>query len=176
MKFKDWFDNKLTVGSFPIMNNQFFNKEKYDICINVSDEYYQSIDDIITEKGCKTFWFPMNETKKDIGLNSIYGALAILYSAEIENKRVYLHCHSGVNRSQLVRCCFHYMRAGSHLENRRSEKHFNQMFSSSSRGYLPPMAEFEKFLKELGGQLENVKGRPMGGTLDYCKKEHLNNF
>jgi hypothetical protein len=27
MKFKEWFDNKLTVDSYPIMNNQFFNKD-----------------------------------------------------------------------------------------------------------------------------------------------------
>jgi hypothetical protein len=36
----------------------------------------------------------MNECVGDIGLNSIYGALQILYIAEKENATVLLHCHA----------------------------------------------------------------------------------
>ena len=30
MKFREWFENKLTVGSYPYMNNQFFKAGDYE--------------------------------------------------------------------------------------------------------------------------------------------------
>jgi hypothetical protein len=173
MKFKDWFERKLTVGSFPFMNNEHINAFDYDYVINVSDEFHPEHHIPLIVAGCKTFWFPMNECRRDIGLNSIYGALCILWLAEKENKHVYLHCHAGVNRSQCVKAAYYYMRTGEQFVSERIS-HINMMVASCNRGYLPPKAEMEKFLTMLGKQLE--AGNMMGGLLDECKIETINNF
>ena len=168
MNFKNWFENNLVVGSYPYMNNYTFNADNYDICINVSDEYYFIYDKKILDSGCVTYWFPMNECKNDNGINSIYGAMVILYNAEKENKKVYLHCHAGIHRSQLIKCCYYFLKTGEQLDNHWSS-FINQLIADCSRGYLPPKLETESFLTNLGLQLKSFDGKPMGGTLDDCK-------
>jgi len=175
MKFKEWFDANLEIGSYPIMNNSLFEAEKYDYCINVSDEFYFTIDFLITQKGCKSFWFPLNECRKDNGVNSIYGAMVILYNAEINNKKVYLHCHAGIHRSHVVRCAYYFLRTGQQLDNNRTS-YINQLLGDCARGYLPPKAEFEAFLNYLGSKLPSVKEDLMGGLLDDCKIHTIKNF
>ena len=175
MKFKEWFENKLTVGAYPYMNNQWFKASDYDFCINVSDEFYFNYDKQIRDARCNTFWFPMNECRKDNGLNCIYGAMVILFNAEKEGKRVYLHCHAGIHRSQLVRCCYYFLRTGQQLDNNWSS-FINQLLADCERGYLPPKSETEDFLNYLGIQLKNFKGIPMGGILDDCKIHAVRNF
>jgi hypothetical protein len=175
MKFKEWFENKLTVGVYPYMNNQWFKAGDYDFCINVSDEFYFNYDKQIISSGCKTFWFPMNECRKDNGLNSIYGAMVILFNAEKEGKRVYLHCHAGIHRSQLVRCCYYFLRTGQQLDTNWSA-FINQLLADCARGYLPPKNETEDFLNYLGQELQNLKEGLMGGTLDNCKINTIRNF
>lgn len=171
MKFKDWYDRKLKVGAFPYVNNQNFNSDDYDVIINVSDEFYPS------HKINNNFWFPMNEAKKDIGLNSIYGAMVILHFAEKNNMRVYLHCHAGVNRSKVIQACYFYMRTGKQLEV-ETNGYINRLCAMCNRGYLPPKAETEKFLSLLGKYLNGnlQKNELMGGMLDLIKIETINNF
>jgi hypothetical protein len=175
MKFTEWFENRLIVGAYPYMNNIYFNAKEFDLSINVSDEFYDNFDKQIIENGCKSFWFPMNECKKDNGVNSIYGAMVILFNAEKEGKKVYLHCHAGIHRSQLVRCCYYFLRTGKQLDNNWSS-FVNQLLADCARGYLPPKNEMEDFLNNLGKRLESFNGRPMGGLLDTCKIETLRNF
>lgn len=86
----DWIEEKLKIGGFPIKVNFTFNPDEFDYIINVSDEFYVNI------HNSKTFWFPMNEVTNDMGINSLYGALYIMFIAEKENKSVYLHCHAGI--------------------------------------------------------------------------------
>jgi len=90
-KFKDWFNQNLEVGGFPYLQNARFDANKYHIIINVSDEWYRKIYDRLESPliPLSLFWFPMSEVKRDIGLNSIYGAMNILYSAEMNNQYVY---------------------------------------------------------------------------------------
>lgn len=175
MKFKEWFDKKLTIGSFPIMNNENFNSKDYDVIINVSDEYYLTIVGDLKHQNnlCDTHWFPMNEVKKDIGLNSIYGAMVVLYAAEQGGEKVYLHCHAGVNRSRSVQAAYYFMRTGEHLEV-NTNGYINRLVAICHRGYLPPKKEMEKFLNTLSHKLkDNLK---IGGVLDTCKIEAINNF
>lgn len=173
MKFTDWFKDKLTVGSFPFMNNEHINAIDYDYVINVSDEFYHQHHIPLTVAGCKTFWFPMNECRKDVGLNSIYGAICIMWLAEKENKRVYLHCHAGVNRSQSVKAAYYFVRTGEQLQEDQ-QGYMNRLLAMCGRGYLPPKAETEKFLTYLGKQL--TADNMMGGLLDECKIETIHNF
>lgn len=186
MKFKEWFDKNLVVGAFPIMNNPQFDPKEWDYCINVSDEHYFNIEEIINEKGCKTYWFPMNECRKDNGVNSIYGAMIILYYAEQNNKRVYLHCHAGIHRSQLVRCCYYFLRTGHQLDNNWSS-FINQLLADCTRGYLPPKSEMEDLLSHLGQKIKDLKFNldlsnkllivsDFGGLLDDCKIHAVRNF
>lgn len=175
-KFIDWFEQNLEVGAFPYLQNTLFNPSLYNIIINVSDEWYNSVHrDLKLIKELSIFWFPMNEVKRDIGLNSIYGAMNILYSAEMNNQRVYLHCHAGVNRSQIVRAAYYYMRTGEQLEEGRSG-FINMLCASCLRGYLPPKAEMEQFLTKLGEELKHKKDGLFGGKLDSLKLDTINNF
>ena len=180
MKFKDWFDNKLIVGAFPYLNNTFFEPSDYDYVINMSDEYYIEYQMSLISNNIKSFWFPMNECRKDIGLNSIYGAMVILYFAEKTNSRVYLHCHAGVNRSQTIKDCYCFMRTGSHNKTDISHTGYvTKLHANCFRGYLPPLAEIEKFLTELNNSLNDEsyqKEKIMGGLLDGIKIETIRNF
>lgn len=179
MNFKEWFEKKLTIGAFPILVNQnFINDYKY--VINVSDEYYPLIENAILYNHGKTFWFPMNERKRDIGLNSIFGAMIILSQAEKENASVYMHCHSGRNRSVLVKACYYYMRTGEQIHDpskdkngKEDGKYRNRLHRASTRGYIPPMTEMEEFLNNIKNNLAE-KGMN-DRILDDCKKT-INNF
>lgn len=175
MKFKEWAKNNLEVGAFPILQNTFFDAKKYDVVINVSDEYYPETVEQIKEvnPNIQMFWFPMNEAKKDVGLNSIYGALITMYHAEIQNRKVYLHCHAGVNRTRCVEAAYHFYRTGNQLE-RDNNGYINRLVAMCHRGYLPPKAEMEKFLSMVAKKTKvNAK---LGGVLDECKISTINNF
>jgi len=172
MKFTEWFEKKLIVGMFPITQNEHFEPSKYDVIINVSDEFYLEVERKLKGAGCDTYWFPMNECRRDIGLNSIYGAMVIIYEAEKQNKTVYLHCHAGANRSPSVWAAYHYMRTGKHIEKIRGG-YINMLVANCGRGYLPPKAEMETFLT---GIQKNLDEQMQGGILDMCKIENIKNF
>lgn len=164
--FKDWFDLKLHVGMFPIMQDENFQAADYRYIINVSDEFYINIELQLQACNCKTYWFPMNEMKKDAGLNSIYGAMTILRLAESQNASVYLHCHAGINRSQAVRSAYYYMRTGKHF-GKTISMHENRLLAMCSRCFLPSKGEMEVFLNSLGQELQS--GKSMAGVLDLLK-------
>lgn len=170
-KFKDWFENNLTVGAFPYRQNPKFEQSNYDIVINVSDEWYIDTEMQLRETFINTYWFPMNEAKKDIGINSIYGAMVILSHAEQRNLRVYLHCHAGVNRSRIVQAAYYFIRTNHQLEI-ETNNYINRLVAACSRGYLPPKAEMESFL----GKVASLTKRMSGGILDMSKIGTINNF
>lgn len=171
IKFKDWFANKLTVGAFPLHVNTLIEAGEYDIIINVSDEWYRSVEEFLISCNIRTYWFPMNERIKDMGLNSIYGALVILRHAEELNLRVYLHCHQGKNRSQIVKAAYYFVRTGLQLEEPRGG-FVNMLEAACSRGYLPPRAEMQKWLKEVGKGIVSMQG----GILEKSKINSIRNF
>ena len=144
--------------------------QKAEIIINVSDEYnFDAIKLLALQK--KEFWFPLNEAKRDIGLNSIYASMIVLYNAEMYNMNVYLHCHAGANRSPLVQACYYFMRTGSDFKTYDCG-FVNRMYANCSRGYLPPITELKSFLTLLGKYLTEKKQI----SLDVIKIETINNF
>ncbi len=112
-KFTEWFGKKLIAGRYPTPGEII--KSNFDTIINVSDEYI-----IANHRTCdnhvrKYFWFPMNENGGNIGLNSIFATLQILWLAEVNDERVLVHCHAGSNRSVTIVQLYYYMRTKKHF-------------------------------------------------------------
>lgn len=183
--FKKWFEEKLTVSSFPHKEHVDFSKfkglkivyaykteffSKYAIVINVSD--FSSLDyhDIITMDKALYYWFPLNEIKGDIGLNSIYAALNILYDAYKNNWSVLLHCFNGSNRSKLVAACFHFMITGEHI-HQGNPKYYNRIYSNSAKGKIPLLPDMEQFLRNCYKVFTEPYAEIKFGPLDFCKKD-----
>jgi len=177
MKFKNWFNKKLDIGSYPITQNAVYEDKQYDVCINMSDEWYPDIDAQIKSLTSNVYWFPMNEAKSDVGLNSLYGAMNILYNAYHKNQKVYLHCHAGINRSQATGDAFWFMMNGSHRET-NTNGFINRLVKMSGYGYLPPKLEVENYLINLKEILDSNLVSPlnMGGQLDTIKISNLNKW
>lgn len=206
MKFADWFKYRLKVGPFlkDTDLSWMLPSSRYKVVINVSCENYDfNMIDALSSQGILYFWFPMNEHKKDIGLNSIFGALKVIRDSELREYNVYLHCHAGVNRSPIVLQSYYYMRTGTHLyedrvidpaieemfvvsdrENQRNAhtvriNYPNRLYAACMRGYLPPLSEYEKFLEAYMIKLNESNAAPAkigyGGYLDTLKKS-INNF
>lgn len=163
MKFKDWFDKKLKVTRYPLPNEIIKSGAKY--VINVSCEYISSCQKVCIDNNIKYFWFPMDEVSGDIGLNSIFGALQILWIAEQEKASVLLHCHAGANRSPIVMEAYYFMRTKKHFVKEISEErklrlkklfnvtdnvvnNNNRLLNNIEAGHLPSKIKMETFLKE----------------------------
>lgn len=173
-KFKDWFANRLTIGAWPGRVNKAFELRKYRYIINVSDEFYHEDYKVFDLSGVRQFWFAMSEQKKDMGLNSIYSAMVVLWQAEQDCDTVYLHCHSGSNRSWTVAAAYYFMRTGQHLDRpTRSGDHENKLTANCSRGYLPPRAETEAFLRAIW---DDLKDGMKPGILTLGKINTVKNF
>lgn len=185
MKFEEWFNTKLIVSRFPLPDR--IRKSDYKYIINVSDEYINYCHDVAMECNIKYFWFPMNECVGHIGINSLYGALQILYEAEQEEAKVMLHCHAGANRSPTVADAYYFMRTKQHFEAKRNvemEDYFDKMLGpdikssdkpnlnslqrNMKNGFLPSAAHLEKFLI-LCERVFEKDSTYRGGCLDKCK-------
>jgi len=88
-----WLENNVVVGRFPLP--QEIKNSNYDVLINVSDENIIYCSETAFKNNKQYYWFPLSEGLRDIGINSIYGSLQILHLCEINNLKVYLHCHAG---------------------------------------------------------------------------------
>ena len=177
MKFKEWFETRLEVGPYPMINSEDkADYNSFDIVVNVSDEFYPDIDARLrSEFGCVTHWFPMNETGHDNGVNSIYGACWVLRLSESAGMSAYLHCHAGRHRSRVVQAAYHFMRSNSHFGGFAFEGYDTALHYDCANGYLPPLCEMEAFLGKVAkyagnAGLENTKRfRLSGGALDHSK-------
>ncbi len=187
MKFEQWFISKLKVDRFPLPGE--ITKSDYQYIINVSDEHIGYCMSAAAGKNIKYFWFPMSECSGDIGLNSIYGALQILFIAEQEGAKVLLHCHAGVNRSGTVRDAYYFLRTKKHRapkilfleveewllnsqENTDNLTHLNKknnrLIENIEQGNLPSIRKMEKFLINCDIQFQKEE-TSKGGCLDWSK-------
>lgn len=156
--FEYWFNKSLVVGGFPLPAE--IRKSDYDIIINVSDEYIVSCHNAAVQTGKMYFWFPVNEVT-EIGMESIFGAMQILYIAEKEGKKVYLHCHGGINRSRVIQGCYWLMQTGTPPTHPALAENIEQNF-------LPSLETLNLFLwncKKAFGLPDTLRG----GQLDACK-------
>lgn len=163
MKFQEWFDKKLKVSRYPMPDEIKKSGAKY--VINVSCEYISSCQKVCMDNGIKYFWFPMDEVSGDIGLNSLFGALQILWIAEQEKASVILHCHAGANRSPTVMEAYYFMRTKKHFireitieskerfekmfpDSKNLERQNNRLLNNIEAGHLPSKNKMETFLKK----------------------------
>lgn len=163
MKFQEWFDKKLKVSRYPLPDEIKKSGVKY--VINVSCEYISSCQKVCMDNNIKYFWFPMDEVSGDIGLNSIFGALQILWIAEQEKASVILHCHAGANRSPTVMEAYYFMRTKKHFireisteskelfeemfpDSKNLERQNNRLLNNIEAGHLPAKNKMETFLKK----------------------------
>lgn len=171
-KFKDWFHENLIVGPYTWPDQQI----DADIIINVSDEYHPHLHLKFNSENKFYHWFPMNECTENIGLNSIYAAMHVLWNAEQKGLHVYLHCHAGVNRSPTVADAYYFMRTGQYrlpkdrsglLNNPFNQFHFsaNRLQANIRHGCLPAQPQMEAFLRECS---ESVKDWTVK-SLDSCR-------
>lgn len=187
--FNKWFNKNLIVGPFPTIEcqEQIIKNKEIDIVINVSDIHNVQYVENFNQTKIQYYWFPMNELKKDIGLNSIWAAMNILWHAEKNNRKVYLHCLKGINRSQTVADAYYFLRMSEHLQiltsytmqnNEKNEGYINTLIKNCCLGYLPKKSEMENFLIETSkfllhksnALIKNFEsGEIIGGCLDYCK-------
>ncbi len=185
MDFREWFYSKLTVGRYPLP--QELSKAKYGYVINVSDEYIESCHISAERENTRYFWFPMNEHSSDIGINSIYGALQIMYIAQQAGASVMLHCHAGANRSQAVADAYYYMQTGKHRKGEvddeirelnvwlglPSEHNDNALEMNCRHKKLPPLENLEDALRAFKGVFE-LDETYRQGWLDKIKINSLN--
>lgn len=181
-KFEDWFKNKLKVRRYPLPAEIYnWKKEKnLKYVINVSDEYIATNHKVCIENNIHYFWFPMNECTSDIGLNSIFGALQILWIAEKENARVLLHCHAGANRSPTVAESYYFMRTKKHLvcDIEYNKSIIAKMFVDSDGNNYPPEYWENKVFKNNRLQNNIYSGNlpseeKMETFLKECEKQFL---
>ncbi len=171
--FDEWYSSKLKVVGYPVLTEATQENGKYkdfDVFINVSDEYWMDYVNEFWKAGKQNHWFPMGESHHDIGLPSIFGALWVMHGAYIRSKSVLLHCHAGVNRSQTVRACFHYMMKGKHMPKRKEGdghiKAHNMLKYNCEYKHLPSLEQMELWLKACKEAFDNPE-KFIGGMYDW---------
>jgi hypothetical protein len=170
-KFNSWFEHRLIVGPYPSPALKDWHVKDFQYIINVSGTYHHG--EAPMYKGVNYFWFPMSEQQFDMGVNSLFGALDVLWHAEKENAYVYLHCHSGKNRSRTVQAAYHYLRTGTHMMQEKSGTYLNKLLQNCGRHYLPAQAEMEGWLSALRKALND--SLVDSATLRQSKLDYINN-
>lgn len=173
-----WVQEKLKVCGYPVFTELQEGKiySKYEIILNVSDEFWLDYSSDIRKLGKDYFWFPMGECEKDMGINSMFGALQVMYAAYKANKHVLLHCHAGANRSPTIANAFIFMMTSEHksIKTTRSDNMEYNMLLHNIGKHLPEKEQMEKWLLACKEAFDNPDTF-LGGMYDWTlRKANLN--
>jgi protein tyrosine/serine phosphatase len=173
--FQEWFSNKVTISKFPTIEGiQTGLLGNYRYRINVSDLYHPEIDATFKRLGIESFWFPQGEAF-GMSLESLYGAMRIMWEAEQHNQPLLLHCHAGRNRSVMVADSYFFLRTQEHRKENQpnltyAEKSPNRLLLNIDDGQLPGIFKMEEFLDACRETFDDTfadKDRP----LDWIKHQ-----
>lgn len=150
--FQDYFSSKVTISRFP--NLQDLQAGMFDDCkyrINVSDIYHPEIDNAFKDMGVENFWFPLGEAF-GMALESLYGALRIMWKAEKQEQSLLLHCHAGNNRSVMAADSYYFLRTQKQRKQSQTGLQYaknkrNQLLLNIDDGQLPGIYKMEEFLQ-----------------------------
>ena len=177
-KIKSWISKNIIVDRFPV-SKEIKVDGKYKDCqviINVSDEFYLGNSEEIMKEGKLNYYFPMGESGDLMGLNSMYGALQVLYQIYTWNPewKVLLHCQAGKNRSPTIKSAFYFMMIGEHepdvLDNEDVLLRNNRMIDNCKREHLPQIEKTELFLSKCKEAFDNPE-KFLGGMFDWVMFE-----
>ncbi len=187
--FKKWFNNKLEIGPMihePI-NKMGVNIMNHNVIINVCD--FSNFDYAKQFNLSQYYWFPINETHKEIGLNSIYAALWTLMQSYERDLTVYLHCYSGRNRSKLIGALFYWMMTGEDLNaptyGARNQydtgktaliSYKNRFEYNCAIGAIPCEEDMKSWLLYLKETFQNGYGNKSVGIIDYSRMKFFPNW
>ncbi len=162
-------NENIIVSRFPV-SKEIKNGGKYSDCkviINVSDEFYLGNSEEIMLEGKLSYYFPMGESTDLMGLNSIYGAMHVLYEIYKWNPewKVLVHCQAGRNRSPLIKSAFYYMMVGEH-----DSIDGNRLINNCDWGNLPKLEQTELFLRKCKEAFDNSE-KFFGGVFDWVMYE-----
>ena len=158
--FLDWINNNLAISAHPAKTPL---KDiwwiGFDLIINVSDHIDHKLHAKIADQGVPVYWFPMGESF-GMPLENIFGALSVLWHAEANNLRVFLHCMAGRNRSVMVADCYYYVRQGRHRPDNDSDVLYgrsksNKLLLNVNDNQLPGIYRMELFLEKIKELLQN---------------------
>ncbi len=88
-----------------------FRSQPYKVVINVSDDPMWANAAWYRQNDIQYYWFPMGDCV-NMGLHPIFGAMMVLWEAERQGLKALVHCAAGINRSQTVMDCYHFMSRG----------------------------------------------------------------
>lgn len=145
----DWFKNKLIVSSFPTIV-EVNAMVDIDAIINCWDWHYTSNDAVQDYKRFSTnktekLFCPI-EPKKESTLIVLDKLISLLLGFEEQDKKVLLHCRSGLHRSVAIRNAYHFLRFDTHEDNG-----INMLLENCSckHNMFPiTIPQMEKFLRE----------------------------
>ena len=150
--FQEWLSSKVQISKFPTVDE--IQAGKFDACkyrVNVSDIYRPEIDLMFNKMGTVNFWFPQGEAF-GIALESLYGALRIMWEAENQDQSLLLHCHAGNNRSVLVADSYYFLRTQKQRQQDQprltyAKNNPNRLLLNIDDGQLPGIFKMEEFLQ-----------------------------
>jgi len=175
---KKWVSENIIIDRFPV-SKEIKQDGKHSDCqviINVSDDFYLGNSEVIMKAGKLNYYFPMGEDGESMGMNSIYGALEVLFEVYTWNPewKVLLHCQAGKNRSPTVRSAFYYMMTSEHEPDILSDKDVllrnNRMIDNCKRKHLPPIETMELFLTSCKFAFDNPQ-KFLGGKFDWAMRK-----
>lgn len=169
--------NKITdhlyQGSYP---ESFEYGIDYDIVINVSDSPCASLSEKSPHfyKQPIHFWFPINEWSR-IPYEPFYAAKRVIDANP--GKKVLIHCHGGVNRSQLV--TYSYLLSNGQEGLFPGAKKWWELFMKNDPAFTTkPPPKLEEFLKLMNKHqtfsVAGVLGELLNKTEDREVIDYLN--
>ena len=154
----------ITVSPHPTGKNKipFDDLLEYDIIINVSDHLdFELVYWLIIQK-IQSCWLPLGEPY-GMPLENIYAAMFLLWNAERNKQKVFLHYVAGRNRSRMIADCYKLMKTGRYEED-------SSLMLNVKDNQLPGIFRLELFLQKCHEVFENPSiGN--GALFDWVKKE-----